>query len=102
MTDPRAMFSPPVKRWFSSTFCEATPAPTGTGKTLSAFLWAFDRVGIESILEDPVARTRVVYRSPLRALAVDIEKSLWAPLQGSGSRRNGTRSIVGDGGSAGS
>ncbi|HJS26466.1 MAG TPA: DEAD/DEAH box helicase, partial [Actinomycetota bacterium] len=56
-------------------------APTGSGKTLAAFLWALDRV----MTEPPPAadrRCRVLYVSPLRALAVDIEKNLRAPLAG--------------------
>ena len=56
-------------------------APTGSGKTLTAFLWGIDR-----LLTTPPpagkARTRLLYISPLRALAVDIEKNLRAPLTG--------------------
>jgi ATP-dependent Lhr-like helicase len=95
-----ASFSEPVRAWFTATFAEATPpqiqgwpaiaagdhtlilAPTGTGKTLSAFLWALDRLATEPVPTDESARTRVLYLSPLRALAVDIEKNLRAPLQG--------------------
>ena len=58
-------------------------APTGSGKTLAAFLWAIDRVMSEP--EPPRGeRTRVLYLSPLRALAVDIDKNLRAPLTGIG------------------
>ena len=54
-------------------------APTGSGKTLAAFLWAIDALG-----RTPPARpgVRVLYISPLRALAVDIDKNLRAPLRG--------------------
>ena len=56
-------------------------APTGSGKTLTAFLWCINRV-----MFDPVpakaARCRVLYISPLKALAVDIERNLRAPLAG--------------------
>ena len=58
-------------------------APTGSGKTLTAFLWGIDR-----LLTTPPpagkARTRLLYISPLRALAVDVEKNLRAPLTGIG------------------
>lgn len=102
MVDPLAPFAEPVRNWFTSTFREATPpqqqgwpaiasgdhtlilAPTGTGKTLSAFLWALNRLAVDPVPDDPLARTRVVYLSPLRALAVDVEKNLRAPLQGIG------------------
>ena len=102
MVDPLAPFAEPVRSWFTSTFREATPpqqkgwpaiangdhtlilAPTGTGKTLSAFLWALNRLAVDPVPEDPQARTRVLYLSPLRALAVDVEKNLRAPLQGIG------------------
>jgi ATP-dependent Lhr-like helicase len=95
-------FSAPVREFFTSTFREPTPpqvkgwpaiangdhtlilAPTGTGKTLSAFLWALDRLAVDPVPEDPLTRTRVLYLSPLRALAVDVEKNLRAPLQGIG------------------
>ncbi|MEQ8842932.1 MAG: crosslink repair DNA glycosylase YcaQ family protein [Acidimicrobiales bacterium] len=95
-------FSEPVRAWFSSTFHAPTPpqikgwpaiadgdhtlilAPTGTGKTLSAFLWALDRLSVEPVPDDEQQRTRVVYLSPLRALAVDVEKNLRAPLKGIG------------------
>jgi ATP-dependent Lhr-like helicase len=70
-------------------------APTGSGKTLAAFLWSIDRLmagperpGAEGTKsgkagpERPGAGTRVLYLSPLRALAVDVDKNLRAPLKG--------------------
>jgi ATP-dependent Lhr-like helicase len=93
-------FSPAVRDWFEASFDEPTAAqtkgwkaiargdhtlvlaPTGSGKTLAAFLWAVDRLATEVPPSDPKARTRVVYVSPLRALAVDVEKNLRAPLAG--------------------
>jgi ATP-dependent helicase Lhr and Lhr-like helicase len=92
-------FSPAVRDWFAATFDAPTRAqrqgwraiaggdhtlilaPTGSGKTLAAFLWAIDRLSSEPP-DDPRARTRVLYLSPLRALAVDVEKNLRAPLAG--------------------
>jgi ATP-dependent helicase Lhr and Lhr-like helicase len=97
--DAAELFSPAVAAWFTTTFPEATQpqaqgwpaisrgehtlilAPTGSGKTLSAFLWAIDRLVVEPA-PPKLERTRVVYVSPLRALAVDVEKNLRAPLQG--------------------
>ena len=92
-------FSAPTAGWFASTFAAPTQcqiagweaisagrhcliaAPTGSGKTLAAFLWAIDRVMSEP--EPPQReRTRVLYLSPLRALAVDVDKNLRAPLAG--------------------
>ena len=94
-------FSPAVRAWFEATFEAPTAAqsqgwpaiaggehtlilaPTGSGKTLAAFLWALDRL----MTEPPAAadhRCRVRYISPLRALAVDVEKNLRAPLTGIG------------------
>ena len=56
-------------------------APTGSGKTLAAFLVAIDRLMFEP---PPVSgnRCRVLYISPLKALAVDVERNLRAPLVG--------------------
>lgn len=52
-------------------------APTGSGKTLSAFLWALDR-----LIKHPaqLGTTRILYVSPLKALGNDIERNLVAPL----------------------
>ncbi len=93
------VFSPATRTWFDAAFDAPTDAqrrgwpaiaagdhtlllaPTGSGKTLAAFLWAIDRL----TGEPPPAherRTRVLYVSPLRALAVDVEKNLRAPLAG--------------------
>jgi ATP-dependent Lhr-like helicase len=73
-------------------------APTGSGKTLAAFLWALDRLSVERAGDaDGVGEagahvsgagargTRVVYVSPLKALAYDIERNLRAPLRGIGA-----------------
>jgi len=73
-------------------------APTGSGKTLAAFLWALDRLSVEGAADaDGAAEaetdaagtgarsTRVVYVSPLKALAYDIERNLRAPLRGIGA-----------------
>ena len=75
-------------------------APTGTGKTLTAFLWCLDRLMLQPreaapIPERPKGKrtkkpaglpagvgVRVVYISPLKALAVDVERNLRSPLQG--------------------
>ena len=93
------VFSPAVRAWFEATFDEPTPAqrdgwsaiargdhtlilaPTGSGKTLAAFLWAIDRLAAEPT-PPALKRTRVLYISPLRALAVDVEKNLRSPLAG--------------------
>jgi ATP-dependent Lhr-like helicase len=92
-------FSPAVREWFSTAFGAPTPvqaegwpaisrgdhtlllAPTGSGKTLAAFLWALDRLTIEEP-PPPGERCRLLYVSPLRALAVDVERNLRAPLAG--------------------
>jgi len=97
---PAALFHPAVAAWFDATFAAPTSAqaaawpaiqagrhvliaaPTGSGKTLSAFLAAIDglvRRGLEGRLED---RTEVVYVSPLKALSNDINRNLEAPLAG--------------------
>jgi ATP-dependent helicase Lhr and Lhr-like helicase len=98
---PLASFSPPVREWFQKAFETPTPAqekawpaiaagenvllsaPTGSGKTLAAFLWALDRLGAEPRGEKQ--GTRVVYVSPLKALAYDIERNLRTPLRGIGA-----------------
>lgn len=93
-------FSRPAAEWFRTTFAEPTPpqiegwpaiargehslilAPTGSGKTLSAFFWGLNQLTSSPIPEDKNRRTRILYISPLRALAVDVEKNLRGPLQG--------------------
>ena len=57
-------------------------APTGSGKTLAAFLWSIDRLVTSPPPDDRRVRTRVLYISPLRALAFDVEKNLRSPLAG--------------------
>src|SRR5215475_4099848 len=93
-------FSPATRAWFEGAFAAPTPAqaqawraisrredtlviaPTGSGKTLSAFLWAIDRLAAAPPPPDPKKRCRVLYVSPLKALAVDIERNLRSPLTG--------------------
>ena len=94
--DPLAPFGPVTRTWFQQSFAAPTPvqtrgwaqiagghhtlmlAPTGSGKTLAAFLWCLDRLA-----HSPAgAGTRVVYVSPIKALAYDVERNLRAPLAG--------------------
>jgi len=97
------LFHPAVADWFRDSFERPTPpqaqgwpaiahgestlilAPTGSGKTLTAFLWCINRV-----MFDPVPpkeqRCRVLYISPLKALAIDIERNLRAPIAGIANR----------------
>ena len=57
-------------------------APTGSGKTLAAFLAALDQLTSTPPPADPHKRCRVLYVSPLKALAVDVERNLRSPLTG--------------------
>lgn len=57
-------------------------APTGSGKTLAAFLAALDQLTSTPPPADPKKRCRVLYVSPLKALAVDVERNLRSPLTG--------------------
>ncbi len=93
------IFHPAVDEWFHAVFAEATApqkrgwpaisrgestlilAPTGSGKTLTAFLWSLNRLMFDPV-PPPAERCRVLYISPLKALAVDVERNLRAPLAG--------------------
>ena len=120
-SDPLARFSEPTRTWFAEAFAEPTQAqrlgweaissgrhtllhaPTGSGKTLAAFLWCLDRC-----FTDPRPRparatgkgrgsrssgsVRILYISPLKALAYDVERNLRAPL--AGIRRTAQRSRI--------
>jgi ATP-dependent Lhr-like helicase len=93
---PLAPFHPTIQRWFADKFGEPTEpqrqgwprirsgkhtlisAPTGTGKTIAAYLSAIDSLARQgSALRD---ETHVLYISPLRALSNDVQKNLQAPL----------------------
>ncbi|MFD8785670.1 ATP-dependent helicase [Kitasatospora sp. NPDC059599] len=98
--DPLAGFAPTTRAWFTGAFSAPTPAqaeawraigrgtdvlvvaPTGSGKTLAAFLSALDRLSSTPPPAEPRRRCRVLYVSPLKALAVDVERNLRAPLAG--------------------
>ncbi|MEZ0141442.1 ATP-dependent helicase [Microbacterium sp. NRRL B-14842] len=107
MSDVLDRFTPATQDWFRGAFTAPTPAqagaweavsagkhalvvaPTGSGKTLSAFLWAIDSVFREraDAPEEPKkdgSRTRILYISPLKALGVDVERNLRSPLIGIG------------------
>ena len=105
-------FTPATRAWFAQAFAAPTEAqlgawdaisrgshalvvaPTGSGKTLAAFLWAIDRLAADTAeaadVSEASARpdrvtapgTRVLYISPLKALGVDVERNLRAPLVG--------------------
>ncbi|WP_102191602.1 ATP-dependent helicase [Microbacterium aurantiacum] len=117
MSDVLERFTPATQDWFRGAFAAPTPAqagawdaisagkhalvvaPTGSGKTLSAFLWAIDSVFRERMADAaPPARgeprTRILYISPLKALGVDVERNLRSPLVGIGqsARRLGVAS----------
>src|SRR5437899_2997239 len=95
------LFSPAARAWFSGAFSAPTEvqeggwrsvaagqhtlmsAPTGSGKTLAAFLWCIDQLATEPVPAE-AERCRVLYVSPLKALTVDIERNLQAPLRGIG------------------
>ncbi len=95
-----APFQPATRAWFSSTFAAPTlaqakawetiasgrnalvVAPTGSGKTLAAFLWAIDQLSLRRTRSAETLGVRVLYVSPLKALAVDVERNLRSPLVG--------------------
>ncbi len=98
-SDVLERFHPAVRTWFIESFGIPTEAqilgwpaisggdstlilaPTGSGKTLTAFLWCIDRLMFSP--EPPAERRcRAIYISPLKALAVDVERNLRAPIAG--------------------
>ena len=98
MCESLSLFSEPTKAWFEHAFGQPTEAqaqawpaihsgrnvlviaPTGSGKTLAAFLSAIDR--LMTVSRTRRAGVRVLYVSPLKALAVDVAKNLEQPLEG--------------------
>ena len=99
MTSPLDQFSPGARAWFEGAFAGPTDvqtrgwaeisagrhsllcAPTGSGKTLAAFFWCLDRLATTQAPPEG-ERCRVLYVSPLKALTVDVERNLRAPLTG--------------------
>src|SRR5579885_352412 len=112
-SDPLKLFHPPVRDWFEAVFEKPTRpqilgwpaiargestlilAPTGTGKTLAAFLWSLNRLMFSPAPEE-MRRCRVLYLSPIKALAVDVERNLQSPLVGISqfARRNNVEHYV--------
>jgi ATP-dependent Lhr-like helicase len=94
-SDPLGLFARPIARWFAAEYGRPTDvqnlawpaiargehvlltAPTGSGKTFAAFLWALDRLLTG---EWERGATRVLYVSPLKALGNDIQRNLTEPL----------------------
>src|SRR5699024_4704263 len=94
------LFSPATREWFAGAFAAPTGAqegawraahagehtlvvaPTGSGKTLAAFLWGLDRLATQDRPSDSRRGCRVLYVSPLKALAVDVQRNLRGPLAG--------------------
>jgi len=99
VTNALNLFHAPVREWFEAVFTEPTRAqrlgwpaiatgesvlilaPTGSGKTLTAFLWCLNQLMFAPEPEKE-QRCRVLYVSPIKALAVDVERNLRAPLVG--------------------
>ena len=95
MTPALARFHPQIRSWFQDRFRAPTDvqerswpriaagehllitAPTGSGKTLTAFLWAIDAFATGQ--SEPEA-TRVLYVSPLKALNNDVRANLVEPI----------------------
>ena len=93
------LFGPGARAWFADAFAGPTDvqergwrevaaghhvlmaAPTGSGKTLAAFLWCLDRLASEPTPPE-AERCRVLYVSPLKALAHDVDRNLRSPLVG--------------------
>lgn len=93
-------FSPATRGWFAGAFSAPTAAqegawraigagsdvlvvaPTGSGKTLAAFLASLDALASTPPPAEAKKRCRVLYVSPLKALAVDVERNLRSPLTG--------------------
>ncbi|WP_263379857.1 Lhr family helicase [Granulicella paludicola] len=107
--DALGVFHPVTAQWFRAVFEGVTApqregwpaiargestlilAPTGTGKTLTAFLWCLDRLmlqgqGVGNREQGAAEGVRVLYLSPLKALAVDVERNLRSPLAGIANR----------------
>jgi ATP-dependent Lhr-like helicase len=98
--DVLSLFHPITAAWFRAVFEDVTApqregwpsiargestlilAPTGTGKTLTAFLWCLDKLMLRTPTDEAERGCRVVYISPLKALAVDVERNLRSPLAG--------------------
>jgi ATP-dependent helicase Lhr and Lhr-like helicase len=106
-SDVLELFHPAVAQWFRDSFPAPTPpqtegwpaiargestlilAPTGSGKTLTAFLWAINQVMLppsHAVTESRPGSARVLYISPLKALAVDVERNLRSPIAGIANR----------------
>ncbi len=99
--DSLGLFSAAAQRWFGDALGEPTEvqqrgwpeiaagrnallcAPTGSGKTLAAFMWFVDSLG-RAPTPAEAERCRILYVSPLKALTVDVERNLRAPLRGIG------------------
>ncbi|MBN2329409.1 MAG: DEAD/DEAH box helicase, partial [Candidatus Omnitrophica bacterium] len=95
MDDVLSLFHPLIQQWFCQRIGEPTEvqrlswpkiargdhllitAPTGSGKTLTAFLWALDQL-IQKRWE--CGKTRILYVSPLKALNNDIQRNVGSPL----------------------
>ncbi|WP_241519651.1 DEAD/DEAH box helicase [Bifidobacterium callitrichidarum] len=100
MYESLRLFAEPTRAWFERAFGEPTEAqaqawpairsgsnvlviaPTGSGKTLAAFLSAIDRLLAAPHSARGRKGVRVLYISPLKALAVDVAKNLERPLAG--------------------